>query len=157
MARRLTVAEWCTWLACAVAALAALLVVIVPLGGTNRGLGVALVFAIAAVALAGNGLLWQRSFWAGVALFAVGGLALAYGIILALSVPLRLAVEGTCPLSVPNCPLGYEHPLTGAEGVVVYTSTILGALALVFVFAAVEVRHVRRGRPRSDQSGPPAR
>ena len=154
--QRLTTAEWCTWVACALAVLCVLLVVLVPLGGTNRVAESAVPFAIGAVALGGNYFAWRYSLWGGVALIALGGLAVAYGIFLTLSVPLRLAIQGTCPLAVSPCPLGYDHPLTGSENVAVYVVTIVGAVALILVFAAVEVRHIRPRPPNRRQDGPAA-
>jgi hypothetical protein len=151
---RVDVAEWLTWFACALAVLSALAVLLVPLGGTNRVVGAAVPFAVGAVALAGNSLTWRRSLWVGAGFFALGGLAIVYAIVLALSVPLRLAVQGTCPLQMSPCPLGFDHPLTGSEGFAVYTVTIFGLIALVLVFAAIEIRHVHRRRPGRERTGP---
>lgn len=147
--QRLTVTEWLTWLAAGAAIVAALVAALLPLGGINRVSGVAVPYGIAAIALLGNGFIWRRSTWGGVGLFALASLALAYAVVLALSVPLRLAVEGTCPLDASTCPLGFEYPMRAAENAAVYACTTLGALDLVLVFSLVEIRHVRRMRTPS--------
>jgi hypothetical protein len=159
--QRLTAAELCTWAAFVVALAGAVLAIAVPSGGTNRVLGAALPFAIGAAVLAANAVTWQRRTL-GALLYAAAALAILYGILLALSVPLRLAVEGTCPLASTSCPLGFEYPATAGENFAVYAATICGALALVLLFIAFELRFLRKPRPVRDetpaqreQSGPP--
>jgi len=159
--RQLTVAELFTWAAFAVALAGTVLALAVPAGGTNRVQGAALPLAIGAAVLAANALTWQRRMLGGL-LYAAAALAILYGILLALSVPLRLAVEGTCPLASASCPLGFEYPATAGENFAVYAATICGAVALILLFIAFELRFLRKPRPvrdetapQRDQSGPP--
>lgn len=149
------VADWCTWAACALVVVGALMVIGVPWGGTNRVIGVAVPFGIAAVALAATPFLPDPTGWLRGLVYALATLAVLYGMLLALSLPVRLAVQGTCPPTTATCPLGFERPSTSAETFAVYAAATCGALALAFVFIAVEMRYVHRSRPRIDRSIPP--
>lgn len=147
------VAQWCTWAAGGLAALAALVAVVATAAGPNRDLWVAIPFAIAAGALAAAEL--QRAAWISGLLYAAGVLALLYGIVATLSLPLRLAIEGSCPLSLASCPVGFEHPASAAEMFVVYAASISAALAIVLALVAVEARFRHGPRRMQEQSTPP--
>jgi O-antigen/teichoic acid export membrane protein len=116
---------------------------------------VAVPFAVAAALLAANGLAWQRIGLIGAALYGVAALSIFYGIILALSVPVRLTVEGLCPRSAKTCPVGYDYPITNGENFAVYAALVAGAFAMLFVFFAVELRYRRRRRPPQLPQPPP--
>jgi hypothetical protein len=148
-------AEWSTWAAAALAVVAAVVVVVLPLGGTNRVLGAAAPFAIAAAALVAGALTSRRPGWLTALLYAAAALALLYGIVLALALPLRLSVEGTCLPAPASCPLGFDRPETSAENTAVYAAAVSGALALVLTFIAVEARYLRKPRPKRDREAPP--
>jgi hypothetical protein len=126
-----------------------------PAGGTNRVLGVAVPFAIGAVALAASVPASRLVAWLGGALLAAATLAILYGGLLAVSLPLRLAVEGTCPPAESSCPLGFDHPATAGENFAVYAAAIGGATALVLTFVVVEVRYLRKPRPHLHRTNPP--
>ena len=136
--------EWCLWLGFLLAVAGVVVPVWVPLGGTNRIVGVAVPFAVGAVALGINALTRPRSIWVATLLYAAASLAILYGVILALSVPLRLLVEGVCQPAPAPCPVGFDHPLTSAESFGVYAVGILGALSVLFTFIAAEVQYRRR-------------
>lgn len=148
---RSRVADVCTWAAGAIAAAGAVVAIAVPAGGTNRVLGVALPFAVGAAALAANALISLRTGWLSLLLYATASLAVLYGMILALSVPVRLAIDGTCPPTAASCPLGFERPASSAEIFAVYAAAACGAVALALAFVAVEARHLRPPRPPKDQ------
>jgi hypothetical protein len=148
---RSRVADVCTWAAAAFAAAGAVVAIAAPAGGTNRVLGVALPFAISAAALAANGLTSLRVGWLGGLFYAAATLAILYGMILALSLPVRLSVEGICPPTTASCPLGFEHPARSAEIFAVYAATACGAFALALAFVAVEARYLRTPRPKKNQ------
>lgn len=141
------VVQWCTWAACALACAGAVVSLVVTAEGANREGRVALPLAIAAAALASSALTWRRSGWLGGLLYAVAALTVLYATILALSLPVRLAVEGTCSAAPTPCPLGFERPATPAETFAMYSAVIAGAAALLLIFAAVEARYLRT-RPR---------
>lgn len=143
-------AEWCTWAAAALAAAATVVAIAAPAGGTNRVLASAVPFGIGAAALVAGALTSRRVAWLGGLLYIAASLAILYGMVLALSLPLRLSVEGTCPPAPASCPLGFERPETSAESFAVYAAATCGALAVVLAFVAVEARYLRRSRPRRD-------
>lgn len=148
------VADWGTWAASAFAAVCSVIAIAAPAGGTNRVLGVAVPFAIGAVALAASALASRRVGWLSGALLAVATLAILYGGLLAVSLPLRLAVEGTCPKAAPSCPLGFDRPITAGENFAVYASAIGGVTALVLAFVVVEARYLRKPRPHQQRTDP---
>jgi hypothetical protein len=126
-----------------------------PAGGTNRVLGVAVPFALSAIALAVSALASRRVGWLGGALLAAATLAILYGGLLAVSLPLRLAVEATCPPAQSSCPLGFDRPATAGENFAVYAAAIGGATALVLTFVAVEARYLRKPRPKQHPRNAP--
>lgn len=144
-------ADTCTWAAAAFAAAGAVVAIAAPAGGTNRVLGVALPFAVGGAALVANALISLRAGWLSVLLYAIASLAVLYGMIFALSVPVRLAVEGICPPTPAPCPLGFERPASSPEIFAVYAATACGAFALALAFVAVEARHLRPPRPPKDR------
>ncbi len=149
-------AVWCTWAAAALAAAGSVVAIAVPAGGTNRVLAAALPFAIGAAALVAGALTSRQVGWLGGLLYIAASLAILYGMILALSLPLRLSVEGTCPPSPASCPLGFERPVTSAENFAVVVAATCGALAVVLTFVAVEARYLRRPRPTRDPDTRPS-
>jgi hypothetical protein len=113
------------WSACGLSAAGAVAVIAFPLaGGVNRVAGVAIVLALV--------------------LYGVAALALTYSLMSLASLPLRLAVIGSCPPAPQACPPGFEPSMTGGETLGVEGGIVLGVLALLVVVTAMEVRF----RPR---------
>jgi hypothetical protein len=137
------------WAACAVLIAGALVGLIVPRGGQNRIGPAALPFLLGAAALAAQALkpknldLVIRS-WATALLFAFAGLATFYGLLLVAAVPLRLSVEGSCPTGLAACPIGFERPLTSTENFALQVTVVVGLIAMLLIFMAVELYY----RPR---------
>lgn len=140
------VEQWCAWAACALAVAAAAVSLVVTAAGSNRVHGVALPLAVAAAMLATSVFTSGRSGWLAGLLYGVAALTVLYAMILALSLPVRLAVEGTCSPAGMPCPLGFERPATGAETFATYSAVIASAAALLLIFAAVEARYLRNPR-----------
>lgn len=136
--------HWFLWAAGLCAVLGILVVLLPALGGLDRLAGVAVPLALAAAALAANVLTSNRSVWATALLYAAAALTLLYGMILALALPLRLAVEGVCQAPPAACPLGFDRPITAPENAALYIVVILEALGLLLTFIAMEVRYRRR-------------
>jgi hypothetical protein len=147
------VAQWCTWAACIAAVVGAAIAVGASAAGPNRVLGVAPPFVIAAILLVVAAS--QRAPWISGLLYGVGILALLYGIITALALPLRLLIEGTCPLTTTSCPVGFEHPASSTENLVVYAANIAGGLAVILVLVAIEARFIHGSRRIPDRPEPP--
>jgi hypothetical protein len=106
-------AVWAFWIACGLTAVGA--VAPLALGGGSNRIGVVWAFGLAAVALGACAVLYQQGRSVATALYFVAGLAIVYGILSLISLPLRLAVVGTCPPEAARCALGLERPLTGEE------------------------------------------
>ena len=142
----------CLWAACVVTAIGGVIALVAPAGGTNRLSGVALPFALSAAAQAANALTQRRGGWLSLSLYVAAALAVLYGIILALSVPLRLTIEGHCQPAPAPCPLGFDLPITAGENTAVYAAVICGVLAMVISFVAAELQF-RPRRRRLDHDG----
>jgi hypothetical protein len=138
------IVSWCLWSAAALMAAGAAAVVAASRGGDNRIAIAALPFGVAAAALAANALSHRRSRALAGVLYALSGLAITYGMVLGLSVPLRLAVEGSCQPAPAPCPLGFDRPLTGAESAALEVAIACAVLALLLSALALEVKY----RPR---------
>lgn len=136
--------QWLFWAGCGLAVLGGIAALAIPHGGVNRIGPVAIPFALAAAALVVLGLGLQLDRWLLLVLYAVPALALTYGLMMVASVPLRLAVLGTCPPAPATCPVGFEPPMTGAENLALQLAIGLGAAALVATLTALEVQF----RPR---------
>lgn len=124
---------WFFWVAAALAAVGAL----APLasGGIHGRISVvAIPFLVAAAALGANALFYHQGRPIAVALYFVAGLAIVYGILAMLAVPLRLAVIGTCLPAPARCPAGLERPLTAGENSGLAVATFLGILAIFVGF-----------------------
>jgi len=127
-------------------------------GAHSRIGGVAIPFWVAAVALAINAFMYQQGRTVAVTLYFVAGLAIVYGILAMLAVPLRLAVVGTCPAAPAHCPVGFEPPLTSGENSGLGTATFCGILAIFVGFYGLVMlyRRARKARTRSEPAGWPA-
>jgi hypothetical protein len=143
---RLTSVDWCLLVGCVLAAAGGVIVLVAPAGGVNRVSGAALPFALSAIAQLANVLTRRRSRWLSGLLYALAVLAILYAVILAVSVPLRLTVEGRCEPAPAPCPLGFDLPISAGENVAVYAAVVCGALSMLVVFLAAELQFRPRGR-----------
>src|SRR5207302_3887307 len=118
-------------------AVAALLL---PLGGTNRIGIAALPFGIGAAAAAGLALRPSLDRRLVLVLYTIATLAVTYGLMMVGSVPLRLAVEGTCPISTKSCPIGFERPMSSGESAALDVAVAVGVASVFVILAALEVQ-----------------
>lgn len=120
--------------------------------------GAALPFGLGAAALAGLGFGRKLERWVVLILYTVAALSLTYGLMIVASVPLRIAVLGTCPPGPVGCPTGFERPLTGGENLALQFAVGLGIAAIVITLAALEVQFQPRlrlfGRPSPQREAP---
>jgi hypothetical protein len=142
--------ELCLWIGCVLSAAGGVLALAAPAGGTNRVSAAAVPLAVSAVAQAANALTRRLGTWWSVTLYTVATLAILYAVILAVSLPLRLTVEGACQPAPAPCPLGYDVPIRSSEMFAVYAVAICGGLSLVIAFLAAELQFRPRGRVRRD-------
>ncbi|TMB97527.1 MAG: hypothetical protein E6J40_07725 [Chloroflexi bacterium] len=136
---------WVFGIAAALAAIGALAPLAFTIGAHSRIGSVAIPFGIAAIALAVNAVIYHQGRGVAVALYFVAGLAIVYGILAMLAIPLRLAVVGTCPAAPAHCPAGFEPPLTSGENSGLGTATFCGILAIFIGFYGL-VALYRRSR-----------
>lgn len=145
---------WSFWLAAALAMIAGI-VPVVAAGTSSRIAAVWIPLAVAAAALAGCALLYPSGKTIAAGLYFIAGLAIVYGILTMLAVPLRLAVVGTCPATLSHCPIGFEQPLTAGESTGLGFGTGIGIVALFTGFFGLLTLYRRGQIP--DVSPPPAR
>src|SRR6266702_3138305 len=142
---------WAFWIAAALTAIGALAPLAFTVGAHSRIGGVAIPFGVAAVALAINAVIYHQGRTVAVALYFVAGLAIVYGILAMLAVPLRLAVVGTCPPAPAHCPIGFEPQLTSGENSGLGTATFCGILAIFVGFYGLVMLY---RRSRTARTGP---
>src|SRR4030081_502452 len=106
---------WAFWIAFALAAIGGVAPLVSSAGTNNRMAGAIIPFGVAAVALAFNALRYHRGRSLTAILYFIAGMAIVYGILAMVAVPLRLAVLGTCPAGTAQCAVGSEQPLTSGE------------------------------------------
>jgi hypothetical protein len=124
-------------------------------GGSNR-IGVVYAFLLAAVALGACAVFYKQGRPVTTALYFVAGLAIVYGILSLIAVPLRLAVIGTCPPEPAHCALGLERPLTGAEETSLGFAVGMGIVGVLTGFFGLAMLY-RGLKPSVLPSAPPSR
>ncbi len=153
---------WSFWVACAFAAIGAVAPLAFSIGDHSRLTGVVIPFGIAAVALGANAVVYHRGRPLAVALYFIAGMAIVYGALAMLAVPIRLAVVGTCAAGAAKCPPGLEQPLTSGENNGLTAATFCGVLAVFIGFFGLLVLYRRRTAVAREQAAvwpaqPPAK
>lgn len=151
-------AVWAFWVACALVAVGGA----VPglLAGTSGRISAVIIpFWVAAIALGACGLLQHRGRGAVTVLYFVAGLAVVYGILAMLAVPLRLAVIGTCPPPPAHCAAGFEPSMTEAESTGFGFAIGMGVVGILVGFFGLVViyRRARRLNAPPAATTPPVR
>ena len=146
---RNVVVERAFWAACALSVVAGLGPLLVAVGHTNRIAGVIFPFAAAAAAFAVAALVYRRGVSLTALVYFVAGLALAYGLLLVLAVPLRLAVLGSCPPAPERCAAGLELQLSGVENAGLSIAIAFAVLALFTGFVGLVVLYRRPAASRA--------
>ena len=149
---------WAFWAAGAVAAVGGA-VPIVLAGPSGRISLVIVPFWVAAAVFAACALLQGRARNLAALLYFAGGLAIVYGIVAMLAVPLRLAVIGTCPTGLARCPAGLQQPMTDAENTGFAFAIGMGVVAIFVGFFGLIVlfRATRKVRSTGESTAPPVR
>lgn len=137
---------WSFWIACGLAVTGAILPLLLAAGGTNRIAGAALPFGAAAIAFAADALLYSQGRPLATGLYFIAGLALVYGMLSMIAVPLRLAVIGTCDPAPAVCAAGFEPPMSGGENSGLAIGVAMGTIAiLVGFFGLLMLYRIRPG------------
>jgi len=143
------------WFACGLSAVAGVVPIVFG-GGSNRIGGVLIPFAVAAILLAACALLHSQGRPITTLLYFLASLAIVYGMLAILTLPLRLAVIGTCPPVPAACTSGLERPMTSGESTALGLTIGLGIVAILTGFFAL-VSLYRRVAPPPPASIPPVR
>jgi hypothetical protein len=145
---------WSFWLAAGLAATGAIATLLLTAGGTDRIAAAVIPFGVAAMAMAVNALTYQRGKPLATSLYFLAGIALVYGMLSMVAVPLRLAVIGTCPPDPAACPAGFERPFTTGEGSAFTIGIAMGTLAILVGFFGLLMLYRIRTQPATP---PPVR
>ena len=93
---------WSFWLAAGIAFIGGLWPLV--FGGTSSRVAMAVIpFTVSAAALAACGFFYRQGRAITAVIYFVGGLALVYGLLSMLAVPLEIAVLGSCPAPPAPC------------------------------------------------------
>ena len=148
---------WAFWIAAALAAIGAVAPILFSVGSHTRLAGAIIPFGIAALALALNGSLHARGRSLAVVIYFIAGMAIVYGILEMVSLPLRLAVVGTCPPAPDACPVGYEQAMTSGEDTGFGVAAFCGMLAILVGFVGLLLLYRRhRAAARTQPAAWPA-
>jgi len=142
---RHAVVERAFWVAAVMAAIGGIGPLIAAAGHTNRLAGIVVPFLGAAGANGVLAVLYRRGRSFAALVYFIGGLAIAYGLLLVLAIPLRIAVEGSCPPAPQRCTAGQELQLSSVETLGLSIAVGFGALALLTGFFGLLALY-RRGR-----------
>jgi hypothetical protein len=138
------IVEYAFWAAAGLAAIGGIGPLIAAAGHTNRLAGVVVPFLAAAGANAVLAVLYRRGRSFAALVYFLGGLAIAYGLLLVLAIPLRIAVEGSCPPAPQRCAAGQELQLSSVETLGVSIAVAFGAAALLTGFFGLLVLYRRK-------------
>ncbi len=98
---------WSFWLAAGIAFIGGLWPLV--FGGTSSRVAMAVIpFTVGAAALAACGFFYRQGRAITAVIYFVGGLALVYGLLSMLAVPLEIAVLGSCPAPPAPCAPGVD-------------------------------------------------
>jgi hypothetical protein len=151
------VVERAFWVAAALAALGGVAPLLVAIGQSNRIGAVLFPFAGATVAMAVVALFYRHGRSLAAIVYFLGGLALTYGLLLGLSVPMRLAVTGSCPPAPERCAAGFELQLTSQETTGLTIAVAFGIMSLLAGFLGLSVLYRQHRVPASRPTVWPAR
>ena len=152
------IVERAFWIAAGLAVLGGVGPLLVAIGHPNRIAAVFFPFAGAALAMAAVALFYRHGRSLSALVYFLGGLAITYGLLLVLAVPMRLAVVGSCPPAPQRCTNGFEMQLSGPENTGLTIAVAFGVMALLagFFGLAVLYRQVKPPpRPPVWPSSPP--
>jgi hypothetical protein len=141
---------WAFWIAGGLAAVAGAAPIVLT-GVSGRISGATIPFWIAAIALGACARYHRQGRGLSVGLYFVAGLAIVYGTLLMISLPLRLTLVGTCPPAAA-CLAGLERPLTEGEQTAIWFAAGIGIVAIFVGYFGVFTMF---RRPASMAAGPP--
>lgn len=139
---------WAFWAAAGLAAVAGLMPLV--FAGPSTRLGGALIpFVVAALAFGACALTYGQGRIFTAIIYFIAGLAVVFALLSLFSLPLRLAVLGTCPAAPAPCPTGLPRPLSDAENTGMGVASVMGILAVFVGFLGLAVLYRRPSVPAS--------
>ena len=163
---RNVIVERAFWIAAALAVVGGVAPQLLAIGQTNRVGAVLFPFGAAALAMVALALFYRHGRSISALVYFLGGLAIAYGLLLVLAVPMRLAVAGSCPPAPQRCTSGLEMQLSATEGTALTVAVAFGIMALLVGFVGLSILYRQRapavppavwpGRPPENPTPPPA-
>ena len=149
---------WAFWFATGLLLIGGVAPLLFGAGASSRIAGVIIPFGVAAAANAVNALMYHQGRSLAATLYFISGIAVVYGILAMLAVPLRLAVIGTCPPAPAPCAAGYEQALSSGETNGLTIAVAMGIIAILTGFFGLTMIYRRRPKPASKPaSGWPAK
>lgn len=137
---------WAFWAAAALAALGGLMPIVFS-GTSGRLSGVLVPFWIAAIAFGACAVMHKQGRTVTSIVYFVAGLAVVFGLLAMFSLPLRLAVLGTCPAPPAACTTGLPRPLSDAENTAMGVAAVMGILSIFVGFLGLMVLYRRPAIP----------
>jgi hypothetical protein len=132
------------WVASGLAVVGAVLPLVVTIGQSNRLAATFWPFAAAAIGMGALAVFYERGRAMAGLVYFLSGLALAYGMLLLLSVPIKLAVLGSCPRPPTPCNGAVELQLSPAESTALTIAVAFGVMSLLAGFVALSVLYRQR-------------
>jgi hypothetical protein len=142
---------WAFWIACGLAAVGGLSPIVLA-GFSSRIGGAAIPFLAAALAFGALARFHRQGRGFGAALYFIAGLAIVYGALQMLSLPIRLTLIGTCPPAPAQCLSGLERPITEGELTGIWFAAGMGIVAIFVGYFGLHTmlrRPVSRSAPAS--------
>lgn len=147
---RQIIVERAFWAAAGLAVIGGIGPLIAAAGHTNRLAWIVVPFLAAAGANGVLALQYRRGRSFAALVYFIGGLAIVYGLLLVLAIPLRIAVEGSCPPAPQRCADGQELQLSSVETLGLSIAVAFGAAALLTGFFGLLALY--RHRPGTTQA-----
>jgi hypothetical protein len=142
---------WAFWIACVLAAVGAVTPFLLS-GGSTRVNGALIPFAVGAVAFAVLAMVYHQGRPLATLLYFVASLAVVFGLLSVLALPLRLAVLGTCAGPGP-CAIGLEPPITSSETTAMGFAITIGIVSILTGFFGLRTQY-HRHRMRQQAAAP---
>ena len=143
---------WAFWIAAALAAVGGLAPAVFA-GFSSRINGAIIPFWIAAIALGACARYYDRGRPLVTGLYFIAGLAIVYGFLQMLSLPLRLTMVGTCPPAPAHCLPGLEQPMTEGETTGFWFAIGMGVVAIFVGYFGLYTA-IRRRAPATAPAPP---
>jgi hypothetical protein len=118
-------------------------------GTSGRLTGVLFPFWFAAIGFGACAVIYKQGRIPTAVVYFIAGMAIVFGLLAMFSLPMRLAVLGTCPALPAPCTTGLPRPLTDAENTAMGVAAVMGILAVFVGFLGLSVLYRTAATPPS--------